>query len=48
MGGAAGLFLGASVLSFCEIIYFASLRLLWFGVDEKLKRRKMKRLLQTK
>ncbi|OXU26226.1 hypothetical protein TSAR_001338 [Trichomalopsis sarcophagae] len=48
MGGAAGLFLGASVLSFCEIIYFASLRLLWFGVDEKLKRRKMKRLLRTK
>ncbi|XP_031787265.1 uncharacterized protein LOC103316301 [Nasonia vitripennis] len=48
MGGAAGLFLGASVLSFCEIIYFASLRLLWFGVDEKRKRRKMKRLLRTK
>lgn len=48
IGGAAGLFLGASVLSFCEIVYFATLRLLWFSVDEKRKQRKMKRLLHAK
>ncbi|CAG5075489.1 Similar to ppk11: Pickpocket protein 11 (Drosophila melanogaster) [Cotesia congregata] len=30
VGGAAGLFLGASVISFIEILYFATLRLCWY------------------
>ncbi|XP_008546056.1 pickpocket protein 11 isoform X1 [Microplitis demolitor] len=30
VGGAAGLFLGASVISFVEILYFATLRLCWY------------------
>ncbi|KAK0159008.1 hypothetical protein PV328_009940 [Microctonus aethiopoides] len=30
VGGAAGLFLGASVISFVEIFYFATLRLYWY------------------
>lgn len=32
IGGMAGLFLGCSVLSFIEIIYFFTLRLFWFAV----------------
>lgn len=37
IGGIAGLFLGCSVLSFIEIVYYFTMRLFWFVVD--LKRR---------
>lgn len=30
VGGMAGLFLGCSVLSFIEIVYFFTIRLFWF------------------
>jgi hypothetical protein len=30
IGASAGLFLGCSILSFVEIVYFFSLRLFWF------------------
>ncbi|XP_058802646.1 uncharacterized protein LOC131670765 [Phymastichus coffea] len=46
IGGAAGFFLGASVLSVCEILYFASLRLLVYLVEEKRKENKINELLR--
>ncbi|XP_044729277.1 sodium channel protein Nach-like [Chrysoperla carnea] len=33
VGGMAGLFLGCSVLSFAEIIYFFTIRLFWFVIE---------------
>ncbi|XP_034944557.1 pickpocket protein 19-like [Chelonus insularis] len=44
VGGGAGLFLGASVISFIEILYFATLRLFWYKVklyQENKKKRKV-------
>ncbi|GLH02062.1 Pickpocket protein 11 [Gryllus bimaculatus] len=35
IGGTAGLFLGCSILSFIEIIYFFTLRLFWYIVELK-------------
>ncbi|XP_023290277.1 pickpocket protein 19-like [Orussus abietinus] len=42
VGGAAGLFLGASVLSFVEIFYYATLRLFWYRVNLHRKRKPKK------
>ncbi|XP_076761857.1 pickpocket protein 19 [Xylocopa sonorina] len=39
VGGAAGLFLGASLLSFVEIFYYASLRLYFYVKETKRKQR---------
>ncbi|XP_043275011.1 pickpocket protein 28-like [Venturia canescens] len=38
VGGAAGLFLGASVISFVEIIYYATLRLCWYRIGIRKER----------
>lgn len=38
IGGMAGLFLGCSVLSFIEILYFFSIRLFWFSINYKHQR----------
>ncbi|KAG5898764.1 hypothetical protein JTB14_010974 [Gonioctena quinquepunctata] len=42
IGGMAGLFLGCSVLSFIEIIYFFTLRLYWFVVKYGEETRRMR------
>ncbi|XP_024941689.1 pickpocket protein 28 isoform X4 [Cephus cinctus] len=42
VGGAAGLFVGASIISFIEIFYYATLRLFWYIV--KLNQQKRKRV----
>jgi len=36
IGAVAGLFLGCSILSFVEIIYFFTLRLFWFFYNGRL------------
>lgn len=41
VGGMAGLFLGCSVLSFAEIIYFCTIRLFWFVIDYGKETRKI-------
>ncbi|KAL7291343.1 hypothetical protein TKK_0014942 [Trichogramma kaykai] len=45
VGGAAGLFLGASVLSVFEIIYFATLRFFFYNQEEKRRAEKKRKFL---
>ncbi|CAH1404772.1 unnamed protein product [Nezara viridula] len=40
LGGTAALFLGSSVLSFVEVIYYLTLRLFWFLVSSNKKQKK--------